>query len=181
LSDNKMVLHPVDPWAILQDPSFLLDKLRELGLIGSSFNYLGELHHKEGPRFRELVAFKAPGGPGRERDFHVALLETTADATFLGAANARAPQCPVCRSPFADWRTQLVEWQRDRHGYGWACRKCARMLEIQQLDWLGTGGVARYSLDIWGIHEGEALPSSELLRFLHRQTFKDWTYFYYRL
>lgn len=178
-----MVLHPVNPWAILQDPSLLLDALRELGLIGVSFSHFGELHHKEGPRFRELVVFKAPGPPsGRlQPAFHVSLLETTADATFLGAANARPPQCPMCHGRFADWRAQLIEWQRDRRRYAWACPKCGRKLEIQQLDWLGTGGVARYSLDIWGIHEGEAHPSEELLRFVRRQTFEDWTYFYYRL
>jgi hypothetical protein len=183
VSEQKLVLHPVNPWAILQDPTLLTDSLRDLGLLGLSFGHFGELHYKAGPRFRELVVFKtaAPSAPSPDPAFHISLLETTADAAFLGGANAQPPQCPECHAPHSDWRMELQAWQRDRRGHLWACRKCGQKVQVHQLDWLRTAGVARYSLDVWGIGAGEAVPSDELLGFLEGQTFEKWTYFYYRL
>ncbi len=181
MAENKIVLHPVDPWAILQDPSLLLDGLRQRGLVGVAYSHFGELHYKAGPRFRELVAFKTAPPGGGEQACHVSLLETMTDADFLGGANVQLPQCPGCQGRFADWRAQLSEWQLDRHRYAWACRKCGRKLRVEQLDWLRTGGVARYALDLWGIREGEAVPSRELEDALRTLTAEAWTYFYYRL
>ncbi len=181
MAENKIVLHPIDPWAILQDPYLLLDALRERGLIGASFSHFGELHYKAGPRFRELVSFKAaPSGPGQP-DWNVSLLETMADPAFLGGANVQLPQCPGCQGRIADWRTQLSQWQLDRHHYAWVCPRCGRKLKVEQLEWLRSCGIARYALDLWGIREGEAVPSPELLEALRSLTAQTWTYFYYRL
>jgi hypothetical protein len=52
---------------------------------------------------------------------------------------------------------------------------------VQKLDWAHTGGIARYSLDLWGIRQGAAAPSAELLALLERVTLEKWNYFYYRL
>lgn len=179
MAENKLVLHPRDPWAILQDPSLLLDAVRERGLTGASFGHFGELHYREGPRFRELVAFEAAPAPAAA--FHVSLLETTAEAAFLGGANVLPPQCPACRGQLSDWRAQLSEWQLDRHGWGWRCRGCGLRLRVEQLDWLRRAGVARYALDLWGVRENEAKPSPELLDVLRGVSEEDWTWFYYRL
>jgi len=181
VAESKIVLHPVDPWAILQDPFLLLDALREKGLIGAAFSHYGELRYKAGPRFPELVAFKAPAPPGPEPAHHVSVLETMADASFLGGVNVQPPQCPQCRGRFTDWRPRLVEWQADRRGYRWNCRKCGRSLCTEQLDWMRTGGVARYALDLWGIREGAAEPTPELLELLRGVVAEPWTWFYYRL
>jgi hypothetical protein len=54
-------------------------------------------------------------------------------------------------------------------------------VEVQHLDWAHTGGIARYSLDVWGVRQGTARPSDELLALLKRVTFEEWNYFYYRL
>ncbi len=184
MAENKIVLHPVDPWAILQDPSLLLDALRQRGLIGAAYSHFGELHYKSGPRFRELLAFRTPGaGTGLDAIFHASLLETQADPVFLGGANTQAPLCPGCRGRVADWRTQLTEWQQapDRHGHHWTCRTCGRRVPVASLDWQRTGGIARYALDLWGVRENEAMPSPELLGVLREATAAEWTYFYYRL
>jgi hypothetical protein len=182
VADNKIVLHPIDPWSILQDPFLLLDVLREKGLIGTAFSHYGEVHYTAGPRFRELVAFKTPPPPpGPEPAHHVSVLETMTDASFLGGVNVQLPQCPHCRARFADWRARLPEWQAARHRYAWVCRKCGRSLRIEQLDWMRTGGVARYALDLWGVREGEGEPTAELLEVLQGVVAEPWTWFYYRL
>jgi hypothetical protein len=182
MAENKLVLHAVDPWSILQDPALLLDGLRARGLIGAAFSHFGELHYKAGPSFRELVSFRSVGaGAGFESSFHVSLLETQADPTFLGGANVQPPRCFGCPGRITDWRAQLAEWQADRHQYGWTCRGCGRRIPTEKLDWLRSGGIARYALDIWGIRENEAVPSPELLDALQAATTQAWTYFYYRL
>jgi len=183
VADHKLVLHPVNPRAILQDPALLLASLRRIGLMGAAFSHLGDLHYKPGPRFRELIVFKeiplAPGG-SEPAPCHVSLLETTADPTFLGAGSAQPPLCPACQGPLSDWKAQLLTWQAEHQRYLWSCPKCKGKAPVERLDWGATGGVARYSVDVWGIPEKQAAPSEELLGFLQQETFEAWRYFYYR-
>jgi len=181
VGESKIVLHPVDPWSILQDPFLLLDALRQRGMIGAAFSHYGELHYKAGPRFGDLVALRTPPRPAPEPVHHVSVLETMTEASFLGGANVQVPRCRHCRGPFPDWRARLPEWQADRHRYAWACRKCGRSMRIEQLDWMRTGGVARYALDVWGVGEGEGEPTPELLETLQGVVAEPWTWFYYRL
>ena len=177
---DKLVLHPQNPRAILHDPPRVLDALRSKGLIGSSFGWSGENHYAPGPRYRELVLFKKFAEP-EERELHVSLSETSEEPTFLGASYAQPPHCPACRSLFADWRAQLLAWHRAGHPALWTCARCRRRVEVRDLDWVHTGGIARYSLDLWGILQGAAIPSAELLSLLERLTVERWNYFYYRL
>lgn len=181
MSDHKLVLHPMDPSAILQDPPELLERLGQLRLIGSPFNHIGEVHHKPGPRFAQLVEFKKDAEPSPAGDDapHVALTQTTEAPVFLGGGNARAPSCPGCRARFDGWRPRLQEWQ-GAPNESWTCTKCGRRRRAHELDWDRRGGFARYALDIWNVREEQAVPSSELLELLRVVTYEDWTYFYYR-
>jgi len=179
VADNKLVLHPVDLWAILQDPPALLDSLRGLGLIGGAFSYIGELHYRAGARLGELLVFKGelPAGPNA---IHFSLLETTDVPMFLGASNSKPPTCPGCQNPLADWRKQLIEWQAAPQRQAWTCGKCGRRAPVQALIWGDTGGFARYALDAWNVQPGEATPSPELLAHLAREMCTPWRHFYYR-
>jgi len=179
LPDNKLVLHPVNPRAILQDPPLLLEALRKAGLVGAAFSHVGELHYRAGPRFGALVAFRSTT-PGDLSGFHVALLETTEEPTFLGASNTQPPECRHCQAKLADWRTQLLAWQKARQRYLWSCPGCAKKFDFKELAWGATGGIGRYSLDLWNIGQDEAVPSAELLALLRDETLESWRYFYYR-
>jgi hypothetical protein len=184
MSDNKLILHPSNPWAILQDPPQLVEALRSLGFVGAGFNYYGDLHYRPGPRFRELIIFRDPetaSGPGPSDEHHVGLVETTARPTFLGAVNAQGPVCPTCQARVANWKEQLVLWQTERKPYVWHCPKCSQALALERLEWGATGGLARYSMEVCGVREGAAEPSPELLSFLQSETLERWRYFYYRL
>jgi hypothetical protein len=182
VADSKLVLHPVDPAAILQDPEALLLSLRGLGLVGASFSHIGELHYRAGARFAELVLFGNTSAALRATSCHVSLLETTNQPVFLGASNAQAPGCPNCQAALPDWKKQLLEWQAAQAAgqrYAWSC-KCGRRAPVQDLVWGDTGGVARYSLDIWNVAPAEAVPSKELLAHLETEVFTRWRHFYYR-
>lgn len=180
MAEHKLVLHPLKPTAILQDPSELVESLQQLRLIGTSFDHMGEVHHKEGPRFHELVLFSSgvapPSGQGTH---HIVLTETTPEPAFLGGANAQAPVCPGCQNRYVGWREKLQHWQTAKDD-PWECTRCGRRRRAHELDWSQRGGFARYAVDIWNIHENEAVPSAELLELLRVITYEDWTHFYYR-
>ena len=180
MANDKLVLHPQDPWAILHDPALLLEALRSRGLIGGSFGWHGENHYAAGPRFGELVRFKRFAEP-EGRELHVSLSETVEDPAFLGATSTQPPHCPACRGIFSDWRAQLLAWRREDHRRRWTCARCGKGVEVHQLDWAHTGGLARYSLDLWGIRQSAAIPSAELLSLLERVTLEEWNYFYHWL
>jgi hypothetical protein len=178
---DKLVLHPQDPRAILQDPALLLDALRSRGLIGGPLVWHGESHYAAGPSFGELIQFRFKGfAKPAARELHVSLSETAEDPEFLGGSHVQTPRCPECRGIVTDWRAQLRAWRRD-HRRTWDCARCGRGVEVQKLDWAHTGGIARYSLDLWGIPPAVAVPSAELLALLRRLTLEEWNYFYYRL
>ncbi len=181
MPDHKLVLHPLNPTAILQDPPELLESLRQLRLISGSFNHMGETHHNEGPRFRDLVLFKGATlpPPAGDSGHHVALTETTPEPVFLGGANAQAPACPGCRNRFVGWKEKLQQWQAAQ-GESWECTRCGRRRRAHELEWSRRAGFARYALDIWNIREDEAEPSPELFELLRVITYEDWTHFYYR-
>ena len=181
MADHKLVLHPENPRAILQDPPELLESLRQLRLIGPSFNHLGELHHRAGPRFVELIHFNEGVIPpeGEEEACHVALSETTEDAIFLGGGNAQAPSCPGCGHKVDGWRERLQEWRLAPEQPG-VCASCGRPRKAHELEWGRRGGFARYALDVWNVKEDEAVPSPELLELLRVVSYESWTYFYYR-
>ncbi len=180
MPDEKLVLHPSNPWAILHDPSLLLDALRSGGLIGGSVPWYGEIHYAMGPRFHELVLFKKLA-PSDVSQVHVSLSETAESPEFLGASQTRPPLCPRCRAFVPDWMAQLQALRHEGRRRPWSCSRCGQGADIGELDWAHTGGVARYSLDLWGIHHGAAVPSPELLNLLERTTLERWNYFYYRL
>ena len=180
MADNKLVLHPAQPWAILQDPFLLMDQLREIGLVGSSYPHMGELHYRAGTRFKELVPSQPQQGSGTQPPCHVSLAETATDPRFLGGSNAQPPACRHCGAKFADWNSQLLAWQAEKRRYLWSCHGCRRQVPIDDLNWRRTGGIARYSLDIWEINEGAAEPAPELLQFLMDKTGESWRFFYYR-
>lgn len=180
MPDEKLVLHPSNPWAILHDPSLLLNAVRAGGLIGGSVNWYGETHYAVGPRFHELVLFRR-SALSDAAELHVSLSETSEEPEFLGSSHAQPPLCPRCRTFVSDWNAQLEAWRREGRRRLWSCSKCARGVDVGQLDWGHTGGVARYSLDLWGIRRAAAVPSAELLNLLERTTFEKWNYFYNRL
>jgi hypothetical protein len=181
VADIKLVLHPRNPQAILQDPPEFMDALRRLGLVGTAFSHVGELHYKDGPRLRELLVFSpALAAEFDASQYHFFLLETTNEPAFLGASNAQPPSCPGCAVLLPDWKKQLSEWQADRKGYVWSCPRCGRRFPVGRVAWGTTGGVARYSLDVWGVPEDGAVPSEELLAALERESGEAWRHFYYR-
>jgi hypothetical protein len=57
MSDNKLILHPIDPAVSLPPESAFRVRLTDIGLIGPPTEYYGTTHYLQGPRFEALVPF----------------------------------------------------------------------------------------------------------------------------
>lgn len=197
MSDNKLILHPIDPEVRLPPESAFLVHLADIGLIGAPTKYYGTTHYLQGPRFEVLVPFAhshrtvilASADPGlftpRIADSRslvsIELCPPTDAIEFLGAGNVECPFCPSCDLAVEDWAALVSAWYDDQAKYQYICPGCQRGWRPWHLDWRGTNGFSRFAIAFWHIHQGEAGPSQELLSALHEVSGTPWTFFYYRL
>lgn len=183
---HRLLLHSSDPHATLDRPAQLLSKLKHIGFLGSEFMLDNEVHYYAGERFMGLISFLGcsptlaiqPEDEHSGTDLcHIALSDNFSDTRFLGCDNTKIPRCPHCRTRIDDWRNLLKQWH-DSAVAVWRCPNCTQTGDISGLDWREYAGVGRFYLEIWGIGEGLAVPSDELLSCLHQLHGKPWRYFY---
>ncbi|MFU8838940.1 MAG: hypothetical protein ACNA75_11630 [Thiohalomonadaceae bacterium] len=182
---NQLILHPRDMNTAINEAS-ILDTLRDLGLIDQSFDYQGKTHYQPGDAFLERMVFLgcspviALGEPGLTgEDFcHVSLIPSAAEPRFWHGKNIKAPRCPHCRRPQTDWQTLITQWQTRQHDYRHRCVECDKETTIDELKWRQSAGFLRSGIIVWGIYEGEAVPSEGLMDALQACSGEKWTYFY---
>lgn len=182
---NQLILHPRDMNAAINEIA-ILDTLRDQRLIAENFIYQGNTHYRPGDNFLELMVFLgcspvvALGEPGLTgEDFcHVSLLPVTPDADFWHGNNIKAPRCPHCRKPQSDWQTLITQWKNTQHGYRHRCTECEQESAVDELKWRQSAGFLRGGIVVWGIYEGEAVPSEGLMDALQTCSGERWTYFY---
>lgn len=193
MSDNKLILFPTNP-AAAPDPTDLAATLVSAGLLGASVQVFGQQHFSRGPRFADLIRSVQPHtaiilGPGMREEARVDSLTLctvafdgpSEDLRFLGAANTEAPTCAGCATPLEDWSDAVSAWYSSPADYSLTCRGCGSVRQLWELDWRRTNAFARFGIDFWHVHPGQAIPTLELLDVLARATESPWDYFYYRL
>ncbi|GAB6043396.1 hypothetical protein [Endothiovibrio diazotrophicus] len=186
----KLILHPKNPAAEPPAGDALLDHLHRAGVIGAPFPFRGAEHHLPGEAFMRAVTFLGcspavlfePPAADAERgdggDFcHLELRGPYAETRFLGEEGVKRPRCPRCRGWIDDWQAALAAWQADV-GYRHPCPHCGEPIEPPAMKWRHSAGFGRLALAVWGVFEGEAVPSEELLRTLREISGGDWEYFY---
>lgn len=182
---NQLILHPRDIFAA-PDPHSLHEALQTLGLLGEAFNFARKPHFRPGDHFLELVTFLgcspviSLGEPSLTgEDFcHIALLPEQASPGLLHGDNIKIPRCPHCRQPQEEWQQRYTAWEADKQGFEYPCPHCQQPLYLPQLKWRQSAGFLRSGIAIWGIYEGEAVPSEQLLGSLEQQGLGVWDYFY---
>ncbi len=182
---NQLILHPRDIHAS-PAPGVLLDALAEIAFIGTPFDYQGHTHYRPGEDFLELITFLgcspvvSLGEPGLTGDdfCHISVLPELREATLLHGSNVKPPRCPHCRHPHADWREMLAAWQQQLTDYLHECPNCAQQTPPHRLKWRQSAGMLRSGIAVWGIYEGEAVPSERLLDTLKDCGDGPWGYFY---
>jgi len=188
MSHNLLILHPRDPDASPTDQASLIAMLRELAFIDGTLEFDGKTHYRPGEDFLQLMTFLgcspvvSLGEPGLTgEDFcHVAIEGPAPETLFVGGRNVKPPRCPACGHRFADWQERVREWEADRKGYRLGCPECGSEQPVTALKWRQCAGFGRFFIQVWGIFEGEAVPSDRLLDALQRHTGTPWSYFYYQ-
>jgi hypothetical protein len=197
MSDHKLVLHPIDPWTSLANQAALINELTALGLLGEQYEWFGETHYKPGADFLRLVEFShnhtvvvmgdTPNGlqevdcvDSREA-CHLHLSNVAPEPEFRGVANTLPPLCPSCHYEPEEPFEIVGKWYENKADFRWVCPHCKTSSALNEMNWRRSAGIARYTLDIWEVWQGEAIPSETLLHRLHSTTDTEWTYFYYHL
>jgi hypothetical protein len=188
MSHNLLILQPRDSGASLVDQVSLIAMLQALDFIDATIEFDGKTHYRPGEDFLQLMTFLgcspvvALGEPGLTgEDFcHVAFEGPTAQTRFVGGRNVKPPRCPACGHRFAQWQELVREWEADREGYRLSCPGCGSEHPVTALKWRQCTGFGRFFIQVWGIFEGEAVPSDRLLDALQQHTGMAWSYFYYQ-
>ena len=188
MSANLLILHPKDPDTLPNGSEGLLAMLQSLGFIDTAFEFEGKSHYRPGEDFLQLMTFLgcspvvALGEPGLTgEDFcHIAFEGPTAEPQFLGGRNVKQPRCPKCGHRYPQWQELINAWEDDRVGYRNTCPDCGSELPVTALRWRQCAGFGRFFIKVWGIYEGEAVPSDRLLDALQHHTGTAWSYFYYQ-
>ena len=189
MSANLLILHPKDPefpGAGPADCGSLLAMLQSLRFIDSTIEFEGATHYRPGEDFLQLMTFLgcspvvALGEPGLTGDdfCHLAIEGPMAEARFVGGRNVKPPRCPGCGHRFDQWQEHVSAWEADREGYRISCPECRTEKALPGIKWRQCAGFGRLFIKVWGIFEGEAVPSDRLLDSLQQHTGVAWGYFY---
>lgn len=181
VSDHRLVLYPTDIELAVNRQS-LLQVLHETGLLGDEHDWQGEKHFLPGERFLEQVIFLGcspyinlapPESDAQGSEYcHIGLAMDCSSPQFLGGDNVRTPRCPLCKEPLENWRDGLEDDSI------FQCQQCGEKLLLSELNWRRSAAYARCSVQIWGVHDGEAVPSELLMTALAKLTGCKWAYFY---
>ena len=185
---NLLLLHPARPDQIPPDTTQLQQRMAAIGFSAEPLTIAGERHYRPGENFLQLVTFLgcspvvALGEPGITGDefCHIACDGPHDTVQFVSGDNVKQPRCPGCGYRIEEWQTIIEQW-RDDPDLIWRCPLCGKEYAPQQLRWRQCAAFGRYFIRIWGIFEGEAVPSDELLAALREVSGFDWGYFYLQL
>ena len=186
MANNLLVLYP-DQLATVADEAALIARLRRIGFIADTFNFGNEQHYKPGDEFLFLITFLgcspvvSLGEPGKTGDefCHIAFMHSE-KARFIGGDNVKPPRCPSCGHRDMQWPQAVSTWQEAPESCHWGCPACHHSLPLTELKWRQCAGFGHYFIKIWGIFEGEAVPSEKLMDELQQTTGVRWRYLYYQ-
>ena len=188
MEENLLIIHPRDADRVPTDIAALKGVLTEIGFIGDSFEFNGQSHYKPGNQFLQLITFLGcspvvslgePGATGKEF-CHIHIGETSEGPTAYYGSNTKPPRCPSCGYREKEWHTTLDAWNAAKSNYLWQCPKCDKRYPLPVLKWRQSAGFCRFTIMIWGIFEGEAVPTEQLLEQLENESGFTWNYFYLR-
>ena len=178
----RLVLFPQIAESPKIDPKILKDGLERIGLIGSAAELKANCY-LPGGQFMSLVTFLGcsptvtmAGGSESINDpntYYIELPDASDEIRLIAGTRVRAPICPQCG----------VEKTYKREIPGSAldvidCDQCMYKGEAYRWNWRRQAGFGRTWINIWGVHEGEAVPGEKLLDELEKLSGFVWNYAY---
>ena len=184
---NQLILCPERPELVPSDTAALLQRLHAIGFIADTLTFEGREHYRPGEDFLQLITFLgcspvvALGEPGATGDefCHIQFDGPSAKPQFIAGSNVKVPRCPGCGHRLEQWQPEIKAWQENAE-HVWRCPECGNEYSPTLLRWRQCAGFGRYFITVWGVFEGEAVPSEELLNALRELSDFDWRYFYVR-
>ena len=188
MSANLLILHPKSPDTIPSDSTGLVGMLQSLEFIDGTIEFEGNTHYRPGEDFLQLMTFLgcspvvALGEPGLTgEDFcHVAFQGPETQTVFIGGRNVKPPRCPTCGHRYQQWQELVSAWEHAGETYMPTCPDCGSEHPLSALKWRQCAGFGRFFIKVWGIFEGEAVPSDRLMAALEQHSGMAWSYFYYQ-
>ena len=176
MHDRRLVLFPRDAQAPSPDVSVLIKELRAAGFIE------GESRHRQGaympgPRFMSLITFLGCSPSVAMEDdtaddsnrYTVEMPAATDDISVIRDDREVVAPCPGCGS------TQSLPLSLAPDA-AMVCSHCGFGAPAYEWNWRHRVGFGRVWINVWGVHEGEAVPGEELLQSLERLTGYAWNY-----
>lgn len=185
MQSNLLILHPADPEIAIEEAA-LVDPMRRIEFLSEAMDFRGVRHYRPGDEFLQLIIFLGcspvvslgePGKTGKEF-CHIGFREPAPEPVLFAGANAKTPRCPACRKPQDEWQDAFRSGEPAPKS--WTCRHCGHIAPSRSMNWRQSAGIGRSFIMIWGIFEGEAVPSDQLMKTLEEIGHGPWSYFYYR-
>jgi hypothetical protein len=181
-----MVLHPLDPFYRIGSQSAFSEFLVDLeflaaplpgGAKGNGF--------LPGPRFMQKLVFTgcSPSVGTVSQDviynqYDIEIAVSGVEPMLVTGTRNRAPMCPRCKviSDKKLIESRIIVDER----ISWLCPECNTRVPVEEIHWGRKACIATSTVVINGVHEGEVVPSDELLTDLHRYSGVAWSYCYCR-
>lgn len=181
LHNGRLLLTPEDPMAAAPSAS-LAARLLEAGLIASARSTGGGPSYRPGSRFFEYIGFtgcavQLDQEPNGEAEFEIRLEGPFATPEQRLGRNSRAPRCPQCRRPLADWR-EHIEHPTEATQPRLQCSSCGASAPSCSWDWGRHGGFGRLFIKLEPVFPGEGRPLPALFTLLERMELGPWRHFY---
>ena len=181
---EKLILHYHQPDNYPDDSQALVNQLTDIGFLGGKYNKFGKGHFLAGPEFLQYISFigcsptlyTKPEEQDKPGFCHIEISDISPEISFLGGDNANRFWCPHCQHKHAD--TAIIA--RINPATVWRCPECGDSTPAIKLNFREQGGFGRFYIGIWGIGEGLALPSDQLMNQLTSFTGENWRYFYFK-
>ncbi|KPK11937.1 MAG: hypothetical protein AMJ68_03815 [Acidithiobacillales bacterium SG8_45] len=180
----RLVLFPDDAESQAPDRKRLFDGLLSAGLIGSAPASDANIYHP-GERFMTLLIFLGcsptvsmaddPDHDNNPNQYYVEFPAATPEITVIQDTSKVSPRCPKCGKANSNWYSPLTSAGEMRE-----CVQCGLQAKAYEWNWRHRLGFGRAWINIWGVHEGEAVPGDKLLETLEKLTGLVWNYAYCR-
>ena len=160
-------------------PSVIRELLVELGMTGGISQRDSALY-LPGLEFMTLISFlgcspsvsmAVASDDQAPNPYFIEITDCGDAVVAICGALRRAPRCPQCKRVATDWNDAFATANT-----GLFCAHCGFRSPLPGWDWRHQTGFGRQWINIWGVHEGEAVPGEKLLESLHKLSGVVWDY-----
>lgn len=174
----RLILFPLDATGPRIELDVLRHHLVELGLIGSALQHDAGFF-LPGANFMNLLTFLGCSPTVSMADsedeitnfYSIEAVDYNEAVVAICGFPAQAPRCAQCKQEVVDWSEQPKKTDALL-----VCDHCGFRAPLSGWNWRFKAGFGHHWINIWGVHEGEAVPGEKLLASLRELSGVEWRY-----